>query len=141
MSHLSIRPFHPNDTEKVIAIWKQCGLTRDWNNPYLDIERKLSCQSDLFLVGEVESDIVATAMFGFDGHRGWLNYFAVRPEFQKRGFGRDLLEFGEQKLIAIGCPKLNLQVRAENVDALQYYRHLGYAEDNAVSLGKRLIED
>ena len=80
-------------------------------------------------------------MFGYDGHRGWLNYFAVLPQFQKRGFGRRLLNFGETKLIEKGCPKLNLQIRTDNEEAKNFYKKVGYTEDLAVSFGKRLIKD
>jgi len=47
----------------------------------------------------------------------------------------------ERRLEAIGCPKLNLQVRNENEAVLAFYRALGYRVDAAVSLGKRLIPD
>ena len=40
-----------------------------------------------------------------------------------------------------GCPKLNMQVRTSNSAVLAFYRRLGYAQDEAVSLGKRLIPD
>ena len=141
MPQFTIRPFDITDTDAVIAVWQQCGLTRSWNNPQLDIERKLSCQPELFLVGERDGAIMATAMFGYDGHRGWLNYFAVLPEFQKQGYGRQLLDYGETALIKMGCPKINLQVRASNTDAVNFYTATGYQQDDVISFGKRLIED
>ena len=98
-SYFSIRNFESSDTNRVIFIWEKCGLVRSWNNPNLDIQRKLSFQKDLFFIGELNIEIIATAMFGYDGHRGWLNYFAVIPKYQKKGFGRKLLNFGETILI------------------------------------------
>ena len=86
-SNFAIRQFVPNDTNRVIFIWEQCDLVRNWNNPNFDIRRKLNFQKELFFVGLLNDEIIATAMFGYDGHRGWLNYFAVLPNFQKRGFG------------------------------------------------------
>lgn len=80
-------------------------------------------------------------MAGFDGHRGWVNYLAVAPEHQKKGFGRLLMRHVEEALQARGCPKLNLQVRPENKEVLEFYRRLGYAAEDRVSLGKRLITD
>ena len=80
-------------------------------------------------------------MFGYDGHRGWLNYFAVLPQFQESGFGKQLLEFGEKILVDKGCPKLNLQIRADNKEAKNFYKAVGYNEDKVISFGKRLIED
>ena len=140
-SNFAIRQFVPNDTNRVIFIWEQCDLVRNWNNPNFDIQRKLNFQKELFFVGLLNDEIIATAMFGYDGHRGWLNYFAVLPNFQKRGFGRQLMTYGEMALIERGCPKLNLQIRDDNTKAINFYQKVGYKEDAAVSFGKRLIED
>ena len=140
-SNFAIRQFVPNDTNRVIFIWEQCDLVRNWNNPNFDIRRKLNFQKELFFVGLLNDEIIATAMFGYDGHRGWLNYFAVLPNFQKKGFGKQLMTFGELALIEKGCPKLNLQIRNDNTKAINFYQKIGYKEDAAVSFGKRLIED
>ena len=140
-SNFAIRQFVPNDTNRVIFIWEQCDLVRNWNNPNFDIQRKLNFQNELFFVGLLNDEIIATAMFGYDGHRGWLNYFAVLPNFQKRGFGKQLMTFGEMVLIERGCPKLNLQIRNDNTKAINFYQKVGYKEDAVVSFGKRLIED
>ena len=140
-SNFAIRQFVPNDTNRVIFIWEQCDLVRNWNNPNFDIQRKLNFQKELFFVGLLNDEIIATAMFGYDGHRGWLNYFAVLPNFQKRGFGKQLMTFGEMVLIERGCPKLNLQIRNDNTKAINFYQKVGYKEDAVVSFGKRLIED
>ena len=140
-SNFAIRQFVSNDTNRVIFIWEQCDLVRNWNNPNYDIQRKLNFQKELFFVGLLNDEIIATAMFGYDGHRGWLNYFAVLPNCQKRGFGKQLMTFGEMVLIERGCPKLNLQIRNDNTKAINFYQKVGYKEDAVVSFGKRLIED
>lgn len=148
MEHV-IRPFARPDTEAVVALWEACGLVRPWNDPRRDIERKLSVQPELFLVAVEAGDrsvetvdrVVAAGMAGFDGHRGWVNYLAVRPDLQGSGLGRRLMEEFEQRLAAMGCPKLNLQVRAGNEQVIGFYEALGYADDRTVSLGKRLIPD
>lgn len=80
-------------------------------------------------------------MGGYEGHRGWINYLAVAPEFQRRGYGRQLVMEVERRLLAVGCPKINLQVRSSNATVLECYRRLGYAVDDVVSMGKRLISD
>ena len=138
---MEIRTFLTADTEAVIKLWNDCELTRPWNNPYLDIERKLSVRPDWFVVGEVDGKIVSTAMFGYEGHRGWVNYLAVAPSHQKRGYARQLMKYGEALMIAAGCPKINLLVRSTNKDVLAFYAALGYKADDAVCLGKRLIPD
>lgn len=138
---LHIRPYQEPDRDRIVDLWQVCGLTRPWNDPHKDIARKLSIQRELFLVGEVDGRLVATAMAGYEGHRGWVNYLAVDPLCQRRGYGRDLMDHIEQRLLEVGCPKLNLQVRSSNTAVIEFYRRLGYSIDETVSLGKRLIAD
>jgi ribosomal protein S18 acetylase RimI-like enzyme len=138
---IKIRQFEPSDEPSVIALWYACGLVRSWNNPKKDIQRKLAVQPELFLVGTIDGKLVASVMAGYDGHRGWVNYLAVDPGLRKSGLGRALMEKVEHELKAMGCPKLNMQVRTSNHDVLAFYARIGYARDEAVSLGKRLIPD
>lgn len=138
---MRIRPYAAGDETAVIELWDKCRLTRPWNDPRKDIARKLAVQPELFLVGVLGEAIVATAMAGYEGHRGWVNYLAVSPEHQRRGLGKTLMREVEKRLMERGCPKLNVQVRAADGEALQFYRRLGYAQDEAVALGKRLIPD
>ena len=137
----TIRPFEPVDEPAVIALWAACGLTRPWNDPAKDIARKRTVQPELFVVGLHNDDLVATAMAGYDGHRGWINYLAVDPAQRRRGFALALLREVEAGLAALGCPKLNLQIRSTNGAAIGFYRAIGYLPDDAVCYGKRLIDD
>ena len=138
---MNIRPFQPEDEEAVIALWQVCELTRPWNDPHADIARKLTEQPELFLVGTVNAELMASAMAGFDGHRGWVYYLAVAPAHRGRSYGSALMREVERLLRERGCPKLNLQVRAANAGAAAFYRKLGYAQDDLLGLGKRLIHD
>ncbi len=138
---LTIRPYQPHDEAAVVQLWHTCELTRPWNDPYKDIARKLTVQPELFLVGEVNGVVVGVVMGGFDGHRGWVNYLAVAPEHQRQGHATTLMSAVEQRLVALGCPKVNLQVRASNTAVLGFYQSLAFAQDDVVSFGKRLIPD
>jgi ribosomal protein S18 acetylase RimI-like enzyme len=80
-------------------------------------------------------------MAGYEGHRGWINYLAVAPENQRAGFGRQIMKEAERRLRASGCPKINLQIRSSNRSAIDFYRALGYIQDEVVSMGKRLEND
>jgi ribosomal protein S18 acetylase RimI-like enzyme len=141
---MKIRPYESGDEAAVIALWTECGLRRAWNDPKKDIARKLVTQPEWFLVGvdgALGKELIASAMFGYDGHRGWVNYLAVSPACQRRGYARRLMACGEALLTAAGCPKLNLQLRTSNAEVLNFYQHIGYGRDDVVSLGKRLIPD
>ena len=133
-----IRIFRKSDEAAVIALWEACGLVVPWNVPAHDIQRKVDFQSDLFFVAEEDGRIVGSVMAGYEGHRGWVNYLAVDPKRWRGGLGRQLMDFVEEELRALGCPKINLQVRTSNQGVIDFYRRLGFEIDDAVSLGKRL---
>ena len=138
---MHIRTFTVGDTDAVIRLWQDCGLTRPWNDPARDIERKLKVGSDLFLVGTKDNLLVATLMGGYDGHRAWVNYLAVSPDNRGAGLGRLIMEDFEARALKRGCPKINLQIRNGNQEVIDFYNAIGYRDDNAVSMGKRLIPD
>jgi len=148
---MKIRAFRPADEPAVIALWDACDLLRPWNDPRKDIRRKLRVQPELFLVGCLEDgpgdegghgdQIVATAMAGYDGHRGWIYYLAVAPELRRGGLGRAMLDEVERRLRRLGCPKINLQVRGGNEEVIGFYERVGYRLDDIVGLGKRLEDD
>ena len=138
---MDIRPYLDTDEAAVIALWEACGLTRAWNDPRKDIARKLAVQRDWFLVGTADGRVVASVMAGYDGHRGWINYLAVSPDDRMHGRGRLLMAEAERLLLAVGCPKINLQIRSSNAAVIEFYRRLGYVQDDVVSMGRRLIPD
>ncbi len=138
---IEIRPFRPEDQEPVVALWQRCGLLRPWNDPRKDIARKLRVQGELLLVGTVDGVVVAAVMAGYEGHRGWINYLAVSPEHRRAGLGRAMMAAAEGRLKALGCPKVNLQIRRDNPEVVAFYARLGYLEDAVVSMGKRLEQD
>lgn len=138
---MRIRQYEARDEASVIALWEECGLTRPWNDPRKDIARKLKVDPELFVLAHRDDDVIATAMGGYEGHRGWINYLAVRPDSQRMGVGRALMTHLEQKLRERGCPKINIQIRASNLAATGFYNALGYVSDEVVSMGKRLERD
>jgi ribosomal protein S18 acetylase RimI-like enzyme len=138
---MKIRPFRPEDESAVVSLWRRCELTRPWNDPHKDIQRKLHVRPDLFLVGVLENEIIATAMVGYDGHRGWIYYLGVASEHRHKGCGRAIMARAEQLLREEGCSKINLQVRTGNEEAIGFYGRLGFAADEVLSMGKRLETD
>jgi ribosomal protein S18 acetylase RimI-like enzyme len=138
---LQIRPYSGRDRESIIQLWQKCNLTRPWNNPVIDIKRKLEVSPELFLVGLLDGEVIASVMGGYDGHRGCVYYLAVNPANQKRGFGRQMMKAVEDKFLVLGCPKINLMIRTDNISAIGFYQKLGYRTDDVINMGKRLIED
>ena len=141
MSKTKFRKFKKNDTETVIELWKKCKLIVPWNDPLKDINRKLYIKDNLFIIGEINQRIIASAMAGYDGHRGYIYYLAVLPEYQKKGIGSSLLSIVEKKLLQLGCPKINLFVRNTNIRVKTFYKVNNYEFQDSQVYGKRLIKD
>ncbi len=136
---MEIRPYREEDEAAVAALWREIFPDAPAHNrPEADIWRKLAVQRELFLVATVDAKLIGSAMAGYDGHRGWLYYLAVHPAHRRSGIGQALMNRVETDLAAIGCPKLNLQVRAGNIGAVAFYRRLGFDIEERVSMGKRL---
>lgn len=138
---MEIRVFRQDDFEEIITLWQRCDLLRPWNDPEMDIERKLNHDPDLFLVAEVGGEVVGSVMGGYDGHRGSGYYLGVHPDYRGRGIANALINRLEKKLIARGCPKIQLMVREDHDTVIEMYEKLGYEIQSVTNLGKRLIED
>lgn len=129
-----------DDREAVVALWRDCGLTRPWNDPDADFVLALASDASIVLVAR-EGDMVAgSVMTGFDGHRGWVYYLAVSPGARRGGLGRALMAAAEAWLRERGAPKIQLMVRGSNADALGFYEALGLERQDVVTLGRFLGE-
>jgi ribosomal protein S18 acetylase RimI-like enzyme len=139
---VKIRPYTATDEKAVAALWREVFPgSPAWNHPETDIQRKLAVQRELFFVATKGSELVGTAMAGYDGHRGWVYYVAVSPRHRRQGIGTALMTQVEEGLAHVGCPKLNLQVRATNREVVRFYEKLGYEVEERVSMSKRLKLD
>ena len=141
MKNFIIRTFQPDDEPGVIDLWRQCGLIVPWNNPETDIQRKLSTSPDLFYVGLLDDELIASCMAGYDGHRGWIYFLAVKSDYQRKGLASMLIDHAESELLKLGCPKLELMVRKTNENVISFYQSAGYDIDPVMVLSKRLTED
>jgi ribosomal protein S18 acetylase RimI-like enzyme len=122
----------------LVELWRECNLIVPQNDAIEDIQRKLEFQPELFFVALLDGKLIGSVMAGYEGHRGWLNYLAVLPNHQNKGYGRKLVERAITELEKLGCLKLNVQIRESNISAVRFYERLGFRDDHVVSLGLRL---
>jgi ribosomal protein S18 acetylase RimI-like enzyme len=122
-----------------VRLWHDSGLTRPWNDPEADLRRAVSGHASAVLaaVGD-DGGLLATAMVGHDGHRGWVYYLAVDATARGRGIGQRMMEACESWVRSRGIPKIQLMVRTTNQAAVGFYEHLGYAGADVVVLARWL---
>lgn len=125
-----------DDVPHVVALWQQCGLTRPWNDPYLDIAEARRGPTSAVLVSRRGDGVAASVMAGLDGHRGWLYYVAVAPALQGTGLGRAAVAAGEDWLREAGARKVQLMVRSTNAQVVGFYERLGYEDQATTVLGR-----
>ncbi len=130
--------YDPAYQQALINLWKECNLVVPQNDPVVDIQKKLDFQPQLFFIALLNDQLVGSIMAGYEGHRGWLNYLAISPKHQRQGYGKRLVDEATEKLRKLGCQKINAQIRKTNLSAIEFYKRIGFKEDNVISLGKRL---
>ena len=136
---MPIRLYEDADESAVVGLWREAlPDAAPHNDPAAAIRKKVAVGDGLFFVAEVGGNVVGTVMGGYDGHRGWVYSVAVRPAERRKAVGTALLRRLEEALVARGCLKVNLQVRASNAGVVAFYERLGYAGEEWVSMGKRL---
>lgn len=138
-SAVSVRRFEPADEQGVVALWTEVFADDPpWNEPRAMLARKLARDPALVFVAITGERVVGAVLGGYDGVRGWVYHLAVLPTERRRGIATRLMRVVEAALVDLGCPKLNLQVRATNAAVIGFYRSLGYDLEERASLGKRL---
>ena len=138
MPTLAIATATDDDIDAVLALWERCGLTRPWNDPSADIALARKGDNATILVGRENGSIVAAAMVGHDGHRGWVYYVAVDPAAQRHGHGRTIMRAAEDWLTQRGLTKIMLMIRPDNAKVRAFYEALGYFDQPRTVLAKWL---
>jgi ribosomal protein S18 acetylase RimI-like enzyme len=135
---MEIGPMSTSQRGAAVALWHEAGLVVPFNDPQADLERALNGASSAVLTGVEDGALVATAVVGHDGHRGWVYYLAVARGARGQGYGRAMMGACERWLADRGVPKLNLMVRVGNESVLGFYNALGYGRDEVVVMSRRL---
>ena len=162
----TIRSFRESDRSQLEVLWARLFPDDPPRNaPGRMIDHKMKVQPELLLVAEGSSGagghdgpdveppsawdgtgrgdgaagrLVGAVMAGFDGTRGWIHHLAVLPEFRRRGIATALVRAAEEALRELGCPKVNLQIRASNAEVQAFYESLGYEVEDRISMGRVL---
>ncbi|SON54504.1 Acetyltransferase YpeA [Hartmannibacter diazotrophicus] len=131
-----VRDIEDGDIDHVVALWHEAGLYRPWNDPLKDIAFARRDPHATVLVALDREAIVATAMVGEDGHRGWVYYVATDPGRRGEGLGRLIMQAAEDWLLRRGVWKMHLLVREGNSAVIDFYEHLGFRDGKVVCMQK-----
>jgi len=134
---IEIRRYRSGDGPTLRAFWAGVGM-RSLGDDDIGLDLLAGRNPGLVLVAVRGDRVVGTALGGWDGRRGWLYHVAVADPERRAGLGRRLVHEVERKLRALGCPKVNVIVRDDNGEGLDFWRALGYDAAPARQLGREL---
>jgi len=137
VADLAIEDLREDEIDAAVELWREVNLTRPWNDPHADARLALAGETSTILAGKLEGRLIATAMVGADGHRGWVYYLGVLPELRGRRFGEAMMRAAEQWIIARGMPKLQLMIRGDNEAVRSFYEAIGYEVEDRIVMSRR----
>jgi ribosomal protein S18 acetylase RimI-like enzyme len=139
--HLLLREFQfPDDFPQMLNLWMNAGagihLRRSDEKD--EIAKKVQRDPDLFLVAEIDHQIVGSVLGGFDGRRGMVYHLAVDEHYRKRGIGAALMNELERRMKLKGCIRSYLLVTRDNIDAICFYESMDWEQMDLLIYGKNL---
>lgn len=142
LAEVLIREFkYPEDYPAARLLWENAGSgihLRRSDDPE-EIQKKLQRDPDLFLIAEIDDEMVGTVLGGFDGRRGMVYHLAVSDQYRRQGIGELLMDELERRLKSKGCIRCYLLVTVENEDAMHFYKKRGWSHmDYVYTFGKDL---
>jgi ribosomal protein S18 acetylase RimI-like enzyme len=136
---VDIRNLRRSDGNEVRALWRACGIRDRPGDDDASLDAMSSRNSGLCIVGIEGDRIVASALAGFDGRRGWLYHVATHPDVRRHGIATRLVTTIEDRLREMGCRKLNLIVWEGEYEAMAFWTGIGYYREKTVEFAKELI--
>src|SRR5256886_2579340 len=136
---MEIRDLQRNDGDALRALWRACGIRDRPGDDDASLDAMASRNPGLCIVGSEGDRIVASALAGFDGRRGWLYHVATHPDVRRRGIATRVVRTIEDRLRAMGCRKLNLIVWEGEDGAMAFWTGIGYYREKTVEFAKELI--
>jgi len=139
---LTIRTFvYPGDYPAVYALWTTAGpgIHVRRSDELDEIAKKIQRDPDLFLLAELDGQVVGTVLGGFDGRRGMVYHLAVAEVYRQRGIGTALMDELEARLRQKGCLRYYLLVTSDNPDAMRFYEAQGWEEMNLHIYAKDIV--
>jgi ribosomal protein S18 acetylase RimI-like enzyme len=131
-SDVVIRPARRDDAEAMVDAWRLASTEPSVSDDVVSLERLIAHDPGAALVADMEGRIVGTIIATWDGWRGGLWRLAVVPVWRRRGVGRRLVAAAEDRLQALGAPKIAALVLREHDQAVGFWRALGYEPDDRV---------
>ncbi|MFX0025705.1 MAG: GNAT family N-acetyltransferase [Candidatus Hermodarchaeota archaeon] len=123
---MKIENFSLQFYEDVVDIWKKTGISITSSDTKEGINIMLNKNPDLCLIAKIDEKVIGVVMGGFDGRRGYVHHLAIDPEYQKKGYGRLLMDELIERLKKKRIHKVHLFIEKHNEDVIAFYNKLDW---------------
>jgi ribosomal protein S18 acetylase RimI-like enzyme len=123
---MKIEEFSMKSYEKVIELWKKAGISVGSSDTKEELERMVIRNPQLFLIGKIDEKLISIVMGGFDGRRGYVHHLAVDPDYQKKGYGKSMMDELIRRFRELGVHKVHLFIEKYNKAVVEFYAYLGW---------------
>jgi len=126
--NIRIRRFCIEDYEAVMTLWDICELPYKPNgrDHREKIRQEISRDTAIFLVVELDSQVIGTVLGTHDGRKGWINRLAVAPEFRHQGLAQKLLKEAETAIYNLGIEIITCLIEDYNQTSMHFFQKSGY---------------
>jgi len=111
---------------EIIDLWKRSGIELSSSDTRDEIARILKRNPDLFLIGKENEKVIAVVMGAFDGRRGYVHHLAIDPDYQKKKYGKMMMDELIEKFHVKKTHKVHLFIENYNKEVVNFYRKLGW---------------
>jgi ribosomal-protein-alanine acetyltransferase len=127
--NLTLKLAAPADAVPIAAMSRElveAGLPWSWTPER--VVRNLRQPETLVLTARDNERVAGFAIMQFGEERAHLSLLAVRPDYQRRGVARRMLEWLTESALTAGIASIHLELRETNLGARRFYLRQGYTE-------------
>jgi len=126
MIKMKIEKFNLKYYHTIVELWKKAGIGVGSSDTKEEIVGVLNRNPDLFLIGKEDGKIVAVVIGAFDGRRGYVHHLAVDLDYQKRGYGKIIMDELIERFRKKKVHKIHLFIEKTNPEVVDFYSNLGW---------------
>jgi ribosomal protein S18 acetylase RimI-like enzyme len=135
LSGLVIRDFRMSDYDALVALWQAARLPykpagRDARER---IEKEIQRSGTVFLMAEMDGQLVGSVVATHDGRKGWINRLAVASPFRRQGIARMLVQAAERRLAGAGIEIVACLIEDWNQESQRFFQSIGYSRFDQIS--------
>jgi len=123
---MKIENFSLQFYEDVVIIWKKTGISITSSDTKKEVNVMLNKNPDLCLIAKIDEKVIGVVMGGFDGRRGYVHHLAIDPEYQRKGYGKLLMDELTERFQKKRVHKVHHFIEKHNKDVINFYRKLGW---------------